>query len=63
MWHIAEVLKKPDVLVIATNHKEFKNIIPNIQKSECPIVYDVWGMFDKNDFSNIDYYIFGKGDN
>ena len=60
---LSEVLKKPDVIDIATNHKEFKNIIPNIQKSGCTIVYDVWGIFDKNDFSNIDYYVFGKGNN
>ena len=54
------VLKEPDIVIIATNHEEFKNIIPNLNKCGCELIYDVWSMFDKKDFPNTKYVKFGQ---
>lgn len=56
-----DVLKEPDIVIIATNHKEFKNIIPNLNKCGCKLIYDVWSMFDKTDFPDTSYVKFGQG--
>jgi len=39
---LSEVLKSPDLVIIATNHKEFKEKISEIKNSKCKIIYDVW---------------------
>lgn len=57
-----EVLKNSDMVVLATNHQEFKNIVDKINNCSCKFVYDVWGFYDKNQFtSNITYNRFGEG--
>ncbi|HEX5359115.1 MAG TPA: nucleotide sugar dehydrogenase [Candidatus Nitrosotalea sp.] len=56
-----EILKSPDIVIIATNHKEFKNIVPEITKSGAKIIYDVWGMFKESDFPGMSYVRFGQG--
>jgi len=58
---LAEVLENPDIVIIATNHKEFKDIIPELEKCGCKLIYDVWSMFDSKDFSNTKYVKFGQG--
>jgi len=58
---LSTALNSPDVVILATNHKEFKNLASAIQQSGCKIIYDVWGMYDKNDFTDIDYFQFGNG--
>lgn len=58
---ISDVLKSPEIIIIATNHKDFKSIIPQIAESGAKIIYDVWGMFKENDFSGIRYVRFGQG--
>ena len=58
---LSKVLESPDIIILATNHKEFKDIIPDIRKSHCKIIYDVWGMFKKEDFPDSAYYRFGQG--
>ena len=53
--------KSPEIVVIAKKHKEFKNIIPQINESGCKLIYDVWSMFNSKDFPNTKYVKFGEG--
>lgn len=55
-----QVLESPDIVIIATNHKEFANISEKINLSNCKIIYDVWGMFDVKDFPGKHYAKIGK---
>jgi UDP-N-acetyl-D-mannosaminuronic acid dehydrogenase len=57
---LEKVLEKPDIIIIATNHKEFKEIKNKINNSNPKMVYDVWSMFNENDFPNSTYIRFGK---
>ena len=57
---IDDALQKPDIVIIATNHKEFKNLIPELNQCGCKLIYDVWGMFDKSDFPKTKYIKFGQ---
>jgi len=56
-----EVLNSPDIVIIATNHNEFKYCNKQISQSGCKLVYDVWNMFYKDDFPNCNYIKFGQG--
>jgi len=58
---LSEALKSPEVVLIATNHKEFKEKVSEIRNSGCKIVYDVWGMFEESDFPDQKYIKFGQG--
>lgn len=55
-----EVLQSPDIVIIATNHKEFYDIAQKINNSSCKVVYDVWGMYDTSDFPDKLYAKLGK---
>ena len=55
-----EVLEKPDIVIIATNHKEFREIKDKINNSNARIIYDVWSMFKEEDFLKSTYMKFGK---
>lgn len=57
----SEVLQSAEIIIIATNHKEFKDLIPEIKNSGCILVYDVWSMFKDEDFPGIRYARFGRG--
>lgn len=57
---LLKVLKSPDIVILATNHKEFHDIAQHIRNSGCKIIYDVWGMYREEDFPNIRYAKFGK---
>jgi UDP-N-acetyl-D-mannosaminuronic acid dehydrogenase len=52
--------QSPELIIIATNHKEFKNYKDLMNKSPASLIYDVWGMFQKDDFKNIKYIKFGE---
>ena len=59
---LEEVLESPDIVIIATNHKDFKKIAPEIKESRTKMIYDVWSMFKRDDFSNDQNYLrFGEG--
>lgn len=58
---LSEVLENPEIVVLATNHKEFQNIVEDIKKSGCKLVYDVWSMYKNHDFGSIKYIRFGQG--
>lgn len=60
---LSDVLKSPDIVIIATNHKDFREMAPDIKKSGAKIVYDVWSIFKKDDFKDIKYFRFGEGIN
>jgi len=55
-----EVLQSPDIVIIATNHKEFYDIAQKINNTSCKVVYDVWGMYDASDFPDKLYAKLGK---
>ncbi len=58
---LERVLREPEIVIIATNHKEFKEIIPDLQNCGCKLIYDVWSMFNSKDFPNLNYVKFGQG--
>ena len=60
---LSEALSSAEIVILATNHSEFKTISPEIRKSGANIVYDVWSIYEKEDFPNLDYIRFGQGKN
>jgi len=56
---LPEALKSSEIVIVATNHKEFKNIRKDIQNSGCKVIYDVWGLYEKKDFPKIKYLRLG----
>lgn len=59
---LIEVLESPDIVIISTNHKDFKKIAPEISKSGAKMIFDVWSIFKKDDFSKEQKYLrFGEG--
>ena len=57
---LEEVLDNPDIVILATNHKEFLEITKKIAESGTKLVYDVWGMCKEEEFPNIKYLKLGK---
>jgi UDP-N-acetyl-D-mannosaminuronic acid dehydrogenase len=57
---IQTALESPELVIIATNHSNFKEHIEIINKAKPSMVYDVWGMFKKEDFQNCKYVKFGE---
>jgi UDP-N-acetyl-D-mannosaminuronic acid dehydrogenase len=53
-------LASPDVVILATNHSAFRNIVGRIDESGCKIFYDVWGVYKPTDFKRTRYMRFGK---
>lgn len=60
---LSDALESQEIIIIATNHKEFRELIPNIKNSGAEIIFDVWSMFKNEDFENIKYLRFGDGAN
>lgn len=58
---LSDVLKSVEIVILATNHKEFKEIASEIVKSDCKVVYDVWSMYKDGDFPGLKYLRFGRG--
>jgi UDP-N-acetyl-D-mannosaminuronic acid dehydrogenase len=56
---ITEVLRKPEIVILATNHSAFSNLARDIDKCGCKYVYDVWAMFKRDDFATAKYMRFG----
>mgnify|MGYP006078243205 FL=1 len=57
---LEEVLDKPDIVILATNHKEFLELTKEITESGTKLVYDVWGMCKEEEFPNVKYLKLGK---
>ena len=53
-------LDSPDLVIIATNHKEFRDAKSQIRNSQPEIIYDVWSMFNQEDFPDSRYIKFGQ---
>lgn len=60
---LSEALESAEIIILATNHAEFKTISSRIRDSGANIIYDVWSMYEKEDFPNLDYLRFGQGEN
>ena len=60
---LEDALESTDVVILATNHDEFKQIDDKILKSGCTLIYDVWAMFDEKQFPGVKYMRFGRGSN
>lgn len=58
---LSDALNSVDIVIIATNHKDFKEKTNEINRSGTKIVYDVWSMFDDEDFPDRKYFRFGRG--
>mgnify|MGYP003302927119 FL=1 len=58
---LSEVLKEPEIIILATNHSVFREKINEIRDSKCDIIYDVWNLYKNSDFPDSKYYCFGKG--
>ena len=56
-----EVLGSSEIIILATNHSKFKDIKKEIQNAKPKLVYDVWSMYDKDDFSSSKYLKLGMG--
>lgn len=59
--NLSEALNHPDIIVIATNHKDFNEKKEDMKKSGAKLIYDVWSMFKDEDFPGIQYMRFGRG--
>jgi UDP-N-acetyl-D-mannosaminuronic acid dehydrogenase len=57
---IQTALESPELVIIATNHSNFREHIQIINEAKPSMVYDVWGMFKKEDFQNCKYIKFGE---
>jgi UDP-N-acetyl-D-mannosaminuronic acid dehydrogenase len=56
---LSEVLEDSEIIIIATNHNEFKNLADEINKSKAKLIYDVWGMYDKEELPSLKYLRLG----
>jgi UDP-N-acetyl-D-mannosaminuronic acid dehydrogenase len=57
---LEKVLDSPDIVIIATNHKEFMNSKKMIHDAKPKLIYDVWGLFSQQDFPDSRYLKFGQ---
>ncbi len=54
------VLDSADLVIIATNHKEFVTAKEKIRHAKPKLIYDVWGLFNQKDFPDSRYLKFGQ---
>lgn len=57
---LEDALQDPEVVILATNHSAFRDVARRVDGSGCKIVYDVWGMFNPDDFVRARYRRFGR---
>lgn len=57
---IQTTLESAELVIIATNHKNFQDYVDLINRAKPEIIYDVWGMFQKNAFPDSKYIKFGE---
>jgi UDP-N-acetyl-D-mannosaminuronic acid dehydrogenase len=57
---LEKVLDSPELIIIATNHKEFIENKELIRQSKPKLIYDVWGLFNQKDFPDSKYLKFGQ---
>jgi len=58
-----EVLGSSDIIILATNHSKFKDIRKEIQDAGPKLIYDVWNLYDKDDFTSSKYLKLGMDSN
>ena len=54
-----EVLEDSEIIIVATNHEEFKNLTNEIVNSKAKLIYDVWGLYKKENLSSLKYLKLG----
>jgi len=55
------VLENCSIVILAMNHPQFHGIALKIDRSpKIKIFFDCWGMFDPNEFKNVQYIGFGR---
>ncbi|HKM49739.1 MAG TPA: nucleotide sugar dehydrogenase [Candidatus Bathyarchaeia archaeon] len=54
------VLRSPEAVILATNHSVFKDLATTIDHCGCKVIYDVWSLFNPDDFSKARYRRFGR---
>lgn len=59
-YSLSDALQSSEIVVIATNHSKFKEISQELNNCGCKIIYDVWGIYNENEFDRPKYYRFGK---
>jgi len=57
---LSDALQSCEIVVIATNHSKFKEISQELNNCGCKIIYDVWGIYNENQFDRPKYYRFGR---
>ncbi|MBS7622849.1 nucleotide sugar dehydrogenase [Candidatus Bathyarchaeota archaeon] len=58
---LEDVLKNPELVILATNHSNFKDLAATIDRSGCKIIYDVSGIYKPENFTRVEYRRFGRG--
>ena len=59
-YALEETIDGSDVVILATNHPEFKGLEDKIEKSHCKLLIDCWGMLDQSKFEKVSYIGFGR---
>jgi len=59
---LSDALKSPDVIILATNHVEFRELKDRINDCGCKLFYDVWSVFSRKDFPKLNYTRFGEAE-
>ena len=54
-----KVLEDIEIIIIATNHNEFKKLENVIENKKIKVIYDVWGMYKKENLPSLKYLRLG----
>jgi UDP-N-acetyl-D-mannosaminuronic acid dehydrogenase len=54
-----EVLDNSEIIIVATNHNEFKNLESEIERRKIKVIYDVWGIYKKENLASVKYLRLG----
>ena len=57
---LEETINTSDAVILAMNHPEFQGLEDKIEKSDCKLLVDCWGMLDSSKFKKVKYIGFGR---
>jgi UDP-N-acetyl-D-mannosaminuronic acid dehydrogenase len=58
---MSEAMKRPEAIIVAMNHAQFRTEARTLDESGARIVYDVWGLYEERRFKHAEYVRFGSG--